>query len=636
VFNLLLDFLEPLEHLGYSLKGVSLSSKLVKAYADDLTLLTMTAKGNQLALNRVETWLNWTVTMKAKPKKCVCVGYRVFGPKDKSQFVPVMETSYSAFDPKLMIAGERFKFILDLNQPEESLKRSHFKFLGRWTGMKLKDFEVANFVKQEFLKMMEIVGNDPVNGLMKLWMYQNFVLSKFSWPFMIYNFSITFMKKLEAKSTAMLKKWAGVFKKADPSILYRPRNLLGLQLTSLSSHFQKLQVCKCLLLENSIDQNIRSLYSVKASKESSLKCWRATKVTQQVKSMAMHRIKFPHQANNLGLGWGNYNPNPSPSDFRKLVTAEINVLENEKFMSHAVALPLQGTWTNWVEHGEPFDLSWKNLIYGPGTKLISFVLNSISNSVISPYMLNLMGYAESKMCPLCQHQSCSIFHILSNCKYSVKERYSWRHDSVLETLHPVLSAHLQDHNQKVQSDSQCKQFLLDNFVRAGEVRYWKKAKKTQKHWLSGFFDWKLLIDYSCDNIVFPPMICATDQRPDIIIYSVKAKHVIMIELTCPAEENFDQAHLRKVARYVELQDLISQSGWTSKLTTIEVGVRGLVAHSVRRVLLALGLSSTMVRKIGRALSLVVARCSYAIWLKHSTTNWEFSLEHDDLVKINIV
>ena len=92
---------------------MSLSSKLIKAYADDLTLLTKTSQGNQIVLNRAQIWLKWSETMKAKPKKCVCVGFKVFGPMDKSDFTPMKETLYSPFDPKLMIAGERFKFIFD-------------------------------------------------------------------------------------------------------------------------------------------------------------------------------------------------------------------------------------------------------------------------------------------------------------------------------------------------------------------------------------------------------------------------------------------------------------------------------------------------------------------------------------------
>mmetsp|Transcript_35931 Transcript_35931/g.45729 ORF Transcript_35931/g.45729 Transcript_35931/m.45729 type:complete len:82 (-) Transcript_35931:380-625(-) len=61
--------------------------------------------------------------------------------------------------------------------------------------------------------------------------------------------------------------------------------------------------------------------------------------------MAMHNIKFPSQSTNLGIGWGNYNPNPSPAEFRKLVMKEIATLENEAILSHAVSLPMQGSWT---------------------------------------------------------------------------------------------------------------------------------------------------------------------------------------------------------------------------------------------------------------------------------------------------
>ena len=122
--------------------------------------------------------------------------------------------------------------------------------------------------------------------------------------------------------------------------------------------------------------------------------------------------------------------------------------------------------------------------------------------------------------------------------------------------------------------------------------------------------------------------------------SVQAKHVNMVELTCPAEEKFEQVHHRKFARYAELEDLIAQGGRISELSTTEVAVRGIVAHSVRKVLLALGLSNKqMARKVGQARSLVVVWCSYdqhfAIWLKHESIIWDFSLEHSDLMKIQI-
>ena len=70
VFNLLLDYLKPLSHLGYSFKWVNVSS-LLRAFANDLTITTKTPQGNQRALDLAGEWLDWTQTMKAKPRKCI-------------------------------------------------------------------------------------------------------------------------------------------------------------------------------------------------------------------------------------------------------------------------------------------------------------------------------------------------------------------------------------------------------------------------------------------------------------------------------------------------------------------------------------------------------------------------------------
>ena len=81
---------------------------------------------------------------------------------------------------------------------------------------------------------------------------------------------------------------------------------------------------------------------------------------------------------------------------------------------------------------KPFDLSWSNLIYGPGPRVIAFVLNAQINSVRTPDMLKLWGYVQSANCPLCQHKQCTLHHILVNCRFALEQgRYTWRHDSVL-------------------------------------------------------------------------------------------------------------------------------------------------------------------------------------------------------------
>ena len=74
-------------------------------------------------------------------------------------------------------------------------------------------------------------------------------------------------------------------------------------------------------------------------------------------------------------------------------------------------------------------------------------------------------------------------------------------------------------------------------------------------------------------------ICATDIRPDIVITDSFGT-VILVELTCPAEENIADARFRKSIRYADLKDQIKESGWTCHLKTIEVDTGGLAAASV--------------------------------------------------------
>ena len=56
---------------------------------------------------------------------------------------------------------------------------------------------------------------------------------------------------------------------------------------------------------------------------------------------------------------------------------------------------------------------------------------------------------------------------------------------------------------------------------------------------------------------FPEAICISTQRPDIVIYSLKLKKVLLIELICPAEENIEERHSEKISHYDSLLKLVS-------------------------------------------------------------------------------
>ena len=81
---------------------------------------------------------------------------------------------------------------------------------------------------------------------------------------------------------------------------------------------------------------------------------------------------------------------------------------------------LQGGWTRFVDV-KPFDMSWSHLIGTRNPKLITWVLNASTNSLVTPAMLKLWGYSGNDRCSLCEGQG-SLPHLvkLPDCSPSRK------------------------------------------------------------------------------------------------------------------------------------------------------------------------------------------------------------------------
>ena len=169
-----------------------------------------------------------------------------------------------------------------------------------------------------------------------------------------------------------------------------------------------------------------------------------------------------------------------------------------------------------------------------------------------------------------------------------------------------------------------------SFVRAGQRRKPKVNNSQKRRCLLEFAnDWKLQVDFKDRKLVFPPAICPTALRPDGVLWSPLSRTVILLELTCPAEEGIEAAQIRKEARYAGLMAEITEQKWTPTLLTIEVGARGLVGSRTFRSFVTLGFSVQSANQLCKSLSDIVSRCSYAIYLAHSTPVWS---HNSDLVE----
>ena len=93
----------------------------------------------------------------------------------------------------------------------------------------------------------------------------------------------------------------------------------------------------------------------------------------------------------------------------------------------------------------------------------------------------------------------------------------------------------------------------------------------------------------------PSFLTVTTLRPDIVLYSCSIKAVIIIELTCPCEENMPYWHDKKRENYHSLCTSIKANGWRVSFFAVEVGARGYAAESLLSCLRCLGFPSKLCR-----------------------------------------
>ena len=204
---------------------------------------------------------------------------------------------------------------------------------------------------------------------------------------------------------------------------------------------------------------------------------------------------------------------------------------------------------------------------------------------------------------------CTTAHILGACKLSLQQgRYTFRHDTVLckiiESLKSFLYKFL---NIKQRVPISPKSSI--KFVKKGTKVPCKRTPPVGI--LHQASDWVLLADID-SNYCFTIHIAFTQLRPDITIFSNDLRKVILIELTCPCEENMESWHSTKINKYLALKATIESNGWSVEIFTVEVGARGYCSKSVLYCLKKLGFNNTLIRNNIKNLSKSSTKCSFCI------------------------
>lgn len=615
VLQLLLDTIGTsanVERYAYRFKADQTIRLLDAAYADDLELITRTAAQNQILLDLTYDWFRWTRKMRLKPVKCVTYAARQFTGTEKNlNFAPLASTCYSPYDPQLTING----------QPLRAVGEEGFKYLGKMIHAFDQMAKDRSSLRASLLRWLELLGSTPLLNPHRILLYSQYVIPKISWLLTVSDCSASFCRKLDSLALCFLKKWAGIPRGGNSAILFcGGRTRPGLRVKRIHTTWCAMQVVKWRLLQQSSDPRSRFIFQHQSDKEhaSASNRFAPTIAIPSIAALAEQPSPPPrHQ----GLGYQNTSVfHTKASAYRYFST-----LDEQHQLKHLTTLVMQGKWAAWDDISDG-DLDWLKLLHGMTDSYLKWCLNACNNSLPTPD--NLSRWSKTAVCIQCKccgRHNPTLLHILNDCKAMLRQgRYTWRHDCVLSVIFSSISNFCKSLDATPQQPVE-----LTHFVRAGA-----RQSQTGQHApcsnlaargiLSRAADWILLCDQPKEPLTFPAHIAVSSLRPDIVLYSNSTRRVVIIELTCPFEDNIDGAYASsKGPRYASLMNecATAQPPWTTTFFNIQVGSRGYCTKSVDSCLRELGMIRKQAHEVTSKAAISARRSSYLIYCRRNSKEW---------------
>ncbi|XP_078322870.1 uncharacterized protein LOC144622162 [Crassostrea virginica] len=343
----------------------------------------------------------------------------------------------------------------------------------------------------------------------------------------------------------------------------------------LSSVVEEFKIEKCRLVMTLRDSKDKKVSEAGVQIRTGRK-WSASASVSQAESMLTLRDIIGNTCiGRQGLGIDHFQQweKSEVKERRDMVLQEVRKGEEDQRRSKAVQLGQQGAWTKW-------DLPSRKVTWAELWRLepirISFMLRSVYDTLPSPSNL---------------------------CRWVLTEDPSY----ILETERRKKRPDLRHEKPAIQ------------FVKAEEKV--QTTASSQGGLLSGASTWEMRVDLN-KRLVFPDVV-HTNLRLDIVLWSVKGKKIILIELTVPWEESCGEAHERKMAKYQELLEQCSAKNWSAWLFPVEVhvGARGFPAQSAWRLLQRLGMKGRTKRTAVRRLGEAAERASCWLWSRRDEQTW---------------
>lgn len=538
----------------------------LRAFMDDITVICPDEEKTRRGLERLGELMRW-MRMEFKARKCRSLSIR----RGKVEHV------------RFTVAGEVMP----------TVKEQPVKSLGRWYRVPLTDRHCGLEIQRSVEDGLKKIEKTRLPGRLKVWCSQVGLIPKVLWPLLVYEVALTRVESIERKFSVCWRRWLKVPRMITDIAFHCRSGSLQLPTRSIVEEFKCSKVRLALMMKDSPD----AVVSVTQPQVATGRKWKAeVEVSEATSDAEWREVLGAVQQDRKGLGFGvkgrKWWSSADVKSRRELVVTEVRRREEQKRVAKAVQQSVQGAWTSWESVVER-RLSWSD-VWEMSPSSLKFLLSSTYDVLPTPANLKRWGISGSSQCPECERSQCSLEHILSACPAAL-ERYTWRHNKVLDVLAKVV--------QETVSSAYVSQRTSRNilFVKEGEAPPEKTRRRQMKSlWRESASDWRVNVDRGGRGTV-PAEVIRTELRPDIVAWSAANKIVAFVELTVPWETRMELAKERKLARYIELKMECERRGWTSWCYTVEVGCRGFIGQSVMRLLRDVGLSRTDQNKAVREL-----------------------------------
>ena len=272
-----------------------------------------------------------------------------------------------------------------------------------------------------FTSILSRLDRAKIRGEYKVWIYKRYLVPSLHFKLSVNPISTQTIKKANALATKCIKSWLGLTRSTTVAVLHHP-DVLGIPFLKNYSTKAKLSYLSAVMVsKDPVIEEIAILSSSPAfSRDVNIPVSACNALQLAVGSIKeINRVTLPKS------------------------TRAIQVkIEREHWNSHLHKLTVQKKFSDVCVLERDTNV-WSRIMGGLPAGQLSFILRAASDTLPTPLNLARWRYKTDSSCNLCRSPTPTTLHILNACPVSLFQgRYTWRHDSVLNKIILFLQQHL--------------------------------------------------------------------------------------------------------------------------------------------------------------------------------------------------